>query len=130
MELPNGQGGNGFYCVKVGHLSRYSHVLLLPIGVPPMLAPAYSTQSVAQDNEVWRVLTTTDVGNLIHSQRFPDHQVLPISGEQHVRAFCQLFRRFHHQCSVQWVFLLPRPVAGPEQCCAVGIHPTRPCCGG
>ena len=33
-------GGNHFCQVRVGQLSRYSHVLLLPLGVPPMPAPA------------------------------------------------------------------------------------------
>ena len=39
-------------CVRVGQLSRYSQVLLLPLGVPPMPALACSTQSLAQDSEI------------------------------------------------------------------------------
>ena len=39
-------GEKFFYCMRVGQLSRYSHVLLLPSGVPPMPALACSTQSL------------------------------------------------------------------------------------
>ena len=35
-----------FNCVRVGHFSRYSQVLLLPLGVPPMPARACSTERV------------------------------------------------------------------------------------
>ena len=38
-------------------------LLVLPLGVPPMPAPACFTQCVSQDSEVWMVLTT-DVGNV------------------------------------------------------------------
>ena len=68
--------------------------LLLPLDVPPMPTPACSPQSLSQDSESWRVFNTTDVGNAKRGQGVPDHQVLPISGAQHVRARCQLF----HSC--------------------------------
>ena len=38
--LSNSRGKSYSYGVRVGQLSLYSQVLLLPLGVPPMLAPA------------------------------------------------------------------------------------------
>ena len=35
---------------------------------------------------IWRVLTTTDVGNVTQGQGVLDHHVLPISGVQHAQA--------------------------------------------
>ena len=116
------------YEVRVGHLSRYSQLLLLPVGVPPMPAPARSTQSLSQGCGVWRVLTTTDKGNVTQGQGVPDHQVLPISHAQHTQTFCHLFRWFTARAvcqlappkALQWgvgsyalpAFALPRPYCG------------------
>ena len=65
-------------------LSLCSQVLLLPLGIPPMPAPARTTQSLTQDSEIWTALTTADVGNVIQGQGVSNHQVLPISAAQHV----------------------------------------------
>ena len=59
-------GKHYFYCVSVGQLSLCSQLPLLPLSIPPMLTPACSKQSLSQDREVWRVLTTTDVENVTH----------------------------------------------------------------
>ena len=56
-----------------------------------------------------RVLTTTDAGNVTQGQGVPDHQVLPISGAQHTRAFLPVISGIHRPCCVQRVLLLPRP---------------------
>ena len=70
-----------FYQVRVPQLSLCSQVLPLPLGAPPsMLAAACCTQSLSG---VWRVLITTDVGNITQGQGVPDHQVLPFIGAQH-----------------------------------------------
>ena len=79
--------------MRVGQLSRYSQVLLLPLGAPRMPVLACPIRRLSQDSEVWRVLTT-DVGNVTEGQGVPDHQALPISGAQDVQAFCQLFQGF------------------------------------
>ena len=65
-RLPLPTGEKNLYSVRVGQLSHYSQVLLLPLGVPPTLARP--TQSLSQSCGVWRVLTTTDVGNLTQGQ--------------------------------------------------------------
>ena len=49
--------------VRVGQSSLCSHALLLPLGVPPMVGLAYFTQNLAQNSEVGRVLTATEVGD-------------------------------------------------------------------
>ena len=85
---------HNFYCLRVGQLSRYSQMLLLPLGYLPCWRQQCSTQSVSQHCEVWRVFTATDVENVKKGQGVPDHQLLPISGTQHVQAFCQLFQGF------------------------------------
>ena len=48
----------------------YSHVLLLPLGVSPMLTPPYFIFSHSHGNEICRVLTTTDVGDVTQGQGF------------------------------------------------------------
>ena len=52
-------GESCLYCMRVGQVPRYSQVLLLPLGIPPMPALACFTQTLPQESEVWRVLTTT-----------------------------------------------------------------------
>ena len=52
----------------------------LPLGVSPMLAQKCFTFS--HSHEVWRVLTTTDVGNVTQGQGVPDFRVLHFSGAQ------------------------------------------------
>ena len=60
-----------------------SQVLLLPLGVSPMPAPARFLRSFPQDREVWRVLTTTSyVGNVTQGHGVADPQVFHISGAQ------------------------------------------------
>ena len=34
IGIPHARGKHYYYCVRVGQLSHYSHVLLLPLGVP------------------------------------------------------------------------------------------------
>ena len=53
--------------MRVGKLSRYLQVPLLPLGVPSMLAPARSTQILSPNYGVWRGLTTADV-DVTHGQ--------------------------------------------------------------
>ena len=58
----------------MGHLSLYSQVLLLPLGIPPMSALAGFRFSRSHDSEAWRVLTTTaDVGTVSQGQGALDH---------------------------------------------------------
>ena len=57
-------GEKYFYPMRVGQLSLCSEVLLLSFGVPPMPPPACFTLSHSHDSKVWRVLATTDVGNV------------------------------------------------------------------
>ena len=65
--------------MRVRQFSQSSQVLLLPLGIPLLLVPACSTQSLSQDSKVWRVLATTDVGNVTQGHGVLDHQVFPIS---------------------------------------------------
>ena len=58
--------GKGIFCTPQ-KVSLYSQVLLLPIGVPPMAAPAM-LHLQSHDREVWRALTTTDVGNVTQAR--------------------------------------------------------------
>ena len=51
-------------------------------GAPTMLTPAWFGKSLSQDHEVWRVLTTTNVGNVTRRQGVSDYQLSPISGVQ------------------------------------------------
>ena len=44
----------------------------------------------SQATEIWRVVATTDVGNVTQGYGFLDSQMLPISGAQYVWAFCYL----------------------------------------
>ena len=97
---------------RVGHFSCYSQTLMLPLGVPPMLALACSTQNLSQDRQVWRVLTATDVGNVTPGQGVLDHQVLRISGAQHVLAFCQLVQGFTAHAGCSEGFSSQQPAAG------------------
>ena len=53
--------GKLFSTVRVGQV-LCSQVLLLPLGVPSMPVPACLTQSLSQDSENRRVLTSTGVG--------------------------------------------------------------------
>ena len=48
LAAPNNQE-DYFYGVRVGQLARYSQMLLRPLGIPPMLALAFSTRSLSQD---------------------------------------------------------------------------------
>ena len=91
---------------------RYSQLLLLPLGVPPMPVPACSTQKSFQDREVWRVLTTTGVGNVTPSS---------ISSAQHAQTCCQLFQGFTAACSGCPPY--QGPAVGPRRCFAVGVRP-------
>ena len=48
--------------VRVGQWSACSHLLLLPLGVPPVAALAGFTFGLSHV-KIWRVVTTIDVGN-------------------------------------------------------------------
>ena len=78
-----------------------------------------------QDSEIWRLLTTADVGNVTHGQGVPDHQVLPIGGAQHVNAFCQLFQGSTACAVCSGCFSNQGPASGPRQCWAVAVRPTK-----
>ena len=54
MGRPNSRGGHCFDCVRVGQLPHYSRVLLLPLDIPPMPAPAMLQTKSSQGNAVWR----------------------------------------------------------------------------
>ena len=79
--------GENILSARVGQLSLFSQIMLLPPGVPPMPALACFKSSYS---EVWRVLTTTNVGNVTQGQWVPDHQMFCISDAQHFQAFCHL----------------------------------------
>ena len=55
-------GAKHWWQVRVGQLSLCSPVLLLPLGVPLVPAPACLTFGHPHDSEAWRVLSTADVG--------------------------------------------------------------------
>ena len=90
---------NHFYCVRVAQLSHSSQVLLLPVGAPPMLVPACYAQSLSQDGEIWRVLTTTDVGSVKQGQGFRFAKRYPSV----VRRMPSCLRYSPPVCSMQWV---------------------------
>ena len=81
----------------MGQLSLCSQVLLLPLGVPRMPAPACFTFSLSQDSEARRVPTiTTAVGNVTQGQGVPDHrntfgEVVGLSTSW-VGAICNVFK--------------------------------------
>ena len=66
--LPHRRCGNVWW-VRVRQLSHCSQMLLLPLGILPLPAPACVTFSQSQDHEIWRVLfLTRDVGNARQGQ--------------------------------------------------------------
>ena len=68
-------------------MSLCSQVLLLPLGVPMPLLACF-TPKYFQDSQIWRVLTTTDVGNGTQGQGFRNTKSYPSNGAQHFQAFC------------------------------------------
>ena len=70
-ELGNGKSTNTslevedcmLWCVRVGKLSLFSCVLLLSLGLLPCRHRRCLTFSHSHDSAVWRVLTTSSVGN-------------------------------------------------------------------
>ena len=117
-------GINYCYCVRVRQLFHYSQLLLLPMGVPPMLAPACSTQRLSQDCEVWRVLTTTQVGNVTQGHGFQITKCY----HQWCAAFSgslPVVSGIHRRCRWSGCFSHQGPTVGPRQCFAVSVRPTK-----
>ena len=61
--------------MRVEQLSLCSQGLLLPLGVVPTLAPTCRMFGHSHDSEIWWVLATIDLGNVIQGQGVPDPAV-------------------------------------------------------
>ena len=72
---------------------------------------------------VWRVLTTSDAGNVPQGQRAPDYCCAAHRRCPACPGIVPGVSGIHRLRSVQWVFRLPRPCCGAyRQCFAVGVR--------
>ena len=108
--------------VRVGPFSLFLRLLPLPLGAPPIPAPACFIVSHSHGREVRRGLTTSTgyVGNETQGEGAPDHQALRIAGVQRLQAFCHWFVLLSRSFPHTGVFLggfavplspIPRPFA-------------------
>ena len=136
--------------MRVGQLSLCSLVLLQPFG-QWRDASAGMLHILPQHSEIWRVLTTTDVGNVIHGHGGTAHQVLHRGGRRggggckfHAYRLCPRHSLFpflkplpcSHTCFFnfcrgvpqQWTFVRMicqhMRILGIAQELADGLHPT------
>ena len=81
-KTPNPQCGRSIKTYARGNndtpsISKYGFVVRPHAQI--LAVRTHYVECAPQDGEVWRVLTTSDVGNVTKGQWVPDHQVLPIN---------------------------------------------------
>ena len=119
-RLPNSRGGGEYFSTGESGtvVPPPTNAASAPWSLPPRRrhAPHKDFPKTAEFG--------ADVGNVAQGQGVPDHQVLPICGAQHARAFGSWFRATA-RAACSGCVSHQGPAARPRQCFAVGVCPTK-----